>query len=75
MKVQTGKKSRKERRAEQANDRRTVRKGEPFGRVAVTDFLAGPDPHDDRIEYMHTTKGPMSRRDTPWLTNALIRVS
>lgn len=52
--------NRKQRRAYAARKRTVIRKGEPFGRIAVTAFHEMDD-GTARIDYTHLTKGRMSR--------------
>lgn len=54
--------TRKQRRALAAHRRTVIRKGQPFGRIAVTSFVEkGDDGDRDRVEYIHMGKGRMSR--------------
>ena len=73
------------RRAKAADLRRIVKKGRPFGRVRITDFHVPPDEmyeadpqlahQSERTEYLHFTKGRMSRRTTIPLLDNLITVA
>lgn len=60
--------TRRQRRAREADERRTARKGVPFGRVA----LVGYDEDTDRVTYRHFTRGVVVRRLTQPLMAALI---
>ena len=56
--------------ARQANSK--IRKGVPFGRCAVLSFEDDPmDAGNDRVRYLHATKGELSRRITDNLLFAL----
>lgn len=63
---------RKQRRALAAHRRTVIRKGQPFGRIAVTRLVEkGFIGDHDRIEYIHMGKGRMSRVLTDELLNTL----
>jgi len=63
------------RRAISSSRRTKIKKKVPFGRVFVRDIETGETPQDDRIVYMHTTKGLMDRRTTFPLMTSLISVA
>lgn len=63
------------RRRAAAIKRTTIRKRQPFGRIAVLAIESGDKPQDDRIVYRHTTKGIVDRRTTTQFLDSLLLVA